>query len=106
MSLKSQIRKYIPEPLLGAYHYGISNTAAIKYKFPSKKMIMIGITGTKGKTSAANFIWSCLNANGYKVGLIGTANIRIGQKEMMSEFHMTMPGRFNLQRILAQMVQE
>lgn len=106
MSVKSNIRKMVPEPVMGGYHYTLANIAALRYKFPSRKMIMIGITGTKGKTSAANFIWSCLNANGYKVGLIGTANIRIGQKEMMNEYHMTMPGRFKLQGLLAQMVSE
>lgn len=105
MSLKSKIRKMVPEPVIGAYHFVIANAAAIKFKNPSKKMIMIGITGTKGKTSTANFIWSCLSANGYKVGLIGTANIRIGEKERMNEFHMTMPGRFQLQKLLAEMVE-
>lgn len=104
MSIKSKIRKMIPSQVLGAYHFVLAYAAAVRYNFPSKKMIVIGITGTKGKTSAANFIWSCLNANGYKVGLIGTANIRIGQKEMMNEFHMTMPGRFKLQELMAQMV--
>lgn len=67
-------------------------------------MVIIGITGTKGKTSSANFIWSVLSAGGYKTGLIGTANIRIGEIEMLNKYHMTMPGRFILQKLLKQMV--
>ncbi len=106
MSVKSKIRKIIPEPAILGYHFVLASVAAMKYKFPSDKMIMIGITGTKGKTSTANFIWSCLNANGYKTGLIGTANIKIGGKEMMNEYHMTMPNRFILQDLFKKMVDD
>ncbi|MDO8513051.1 MAG: UDP-N-acetylmuramoyl-L-alanyl-D-glutamate--2,6-diaminopimelate ligase [bacterium] len=105
-SVKSTIRKMVPEPVMSIYHFFIAYFAAVRYKFPSKKMVMIGITGTKGKTSTANFIWSCLTANSYKVGLIGTANIRIGQSEMLNQFHMTMPGPSSLQKIISQMADE
>lgn len=79
-------------------------SAAVYYGCPSKKMIVIGITGTKGKTSAANFIWSVLSAGGHKTGLVGTANIRIGDAETPNKYHMTMPGRFILQGILKKML--
>lgn len=103
MSLKSKIKKLIPERLISFYHFCLAALAAFYCGFPSKKMIVIGITGTKGKTSAANFIWSVLNSAGYKTGLIGTANIRIGDIEMMNKYHMTMPGRFILQGLLKRM---
>lgn len=67
-------------------------------------MVVIGITGTKGKTSTANFIWSCLSTAGIKTGQTGTANIRIGEKEMLNPHHMTMPGRFVLQKYLRKML--
>jgi UDP-N-acetylmuramoyl-L-alanyl-D-glutamate--2,6-diaminopimelate ligase len=104
MSIKSKIKKLIPERLISFYHLMLAALAAFYYGFPSKKMIVIGITGTKGKTSAANFIWSVLDAAGYKTGLIGTANIRIGDSEMLNKYHMTMPGRFILQELLHRMV--
>ena len=85
------------------YHRLMSALAAIRYGFPSRKMAIIGITGTKGKTSTANYAWSVLAAAGLKTGLIGTANIRIGDKESMNTHHMTMPGPFILQKILREM---
>ncbi len=73
------------------------------YGNPSKKMLVVVVTGTKGKTSTLNFLWHVLTAGGYKVGLISTANIRIGSVEKMNWYHMTMPGRFLLQKLLRQM---
>jgi len=101
--LKSKIKKLIPEKAISFYHFCVAVLAAFWCGFPSKKMIVIGITGTKGKTSAANFVWSVLNTAGFKTGLIGTANIRIGDIEMLNKYHMTMPGRFILQGLLKRM---
>ena len=101
--MKSKIKKLIPEKAISFYHFCVAVLAAFWCGFPSKKMIVIGITGTKGKTSAANFVWSVLNTAGFKTGLIGTANIRIGDIEMLNKYHMTMPGRFILQGLLKRM---
>jgi len=103
MGIKSIIKKFIPEQFISLYHLIFAALAAFYYGWPSKKMIVIGITGTKGKTSAANFIWSVLTAGGHKTGLIGTANIKISEIEMLNKYHMTMPGRFILQKLLRQM---
>lgn len=94
----------MPAWLVLWYHYLVASLAALYYRYPSKKMIVIGVTGTKGKTSTANFIWSCLTAGGFKTGIISTANIRIGEKELLNPYHMTMPGRFTIQKIISQMV--
>lgn len=66
-------------------------------------MITIGIVGSKGKTTMANFLWAALSGDGSKVGLIGTANIRVGASERLNPYHMTMPGRHRLQKLLAEM---
>jgi len=77
---------------------------AIRYGFPSKKMIVIGITGTKGKTSASYFVWNVLQHAGIKTGMLTTAAIKIGDKDIVNTMHMTMPGRFFIQKHLRMMV--
>jgi len=103
MSLKSAVKKLVPKPIFSLYHLTLAVMGAIFYSFPSHKMMIIGVTGTRGKTTTANFIWSVLTAAYYKVGQTGTANIRIGDQEMMNTYHMTMPGRFEMQKLLSKM---
>lgn len=102
--MKKLIKKLVPEWAMLSYHYVVAVLAALVYGLPSRKMIVIGVTGTKGKTSAINFIWSVLTKGGHKAGIISTANIRIGDVEMLNKYHMTMPGRFTIQKLLSQMV--
>ena len=104
--MKKILKKIIPPKTLLFYHRMISVLASLYYGFPAKKMTVIGVTGTKGKTSTANFIHSVLSAGGCKTGIISTANMRIGEKEMINSYHMTMPGRFTIQRLMAEMVKE
>lgn len=100
-------RKIIPTKLFKAlqpfWHLTWVFVASFIYGYPSKNMVVIAVTGTKGKTSTANYIWSVLTAGGYKTGLIGTANIRIGEKELLNTYHMTMPGPFVFQKLLYDM---
>ena len=102
-TLKKVVQPIIPKSLINFFHYTESIAAAQKYKKPSEGMIVIGIVGSKGKTTTANMLWSILTADGNKVGLIGTANIRYGSKEEMNPYHMTLPGAFVTQKILAKM---
>lgn len=102
--IKKSVRKVIPEPLINTYHYSQSVIHSKKHKKPSEKLITIGIVGSKGKTTTANFLWAALSQDKAKVGQISTANIRIGDKEEVNKYHMTMPGAKIMQKILAQMV--
>lgn len=104
--MKKILKKLLPSKLFLLYHYIMAMLATRYYGSPAKKMIIIGVTGTKGKTSAINFIWACLSAGGRKVGIISTANIRIGEKEFLNNYHMTMPGRFVIQKLMARMAKD
>src|SRR5512133_2104215 len=106
MSIKLTIKKLVPKRIFSLYHLSLAWGGALLYGFPSRKMTIIGVTGTRGKTTTSNYIWAALTAAGYRVGQTGTANIRIGEKEMMNPYHMTMPGRFQMQKLLAQMAHD
>ena len=79
--LKKVVQPLTPKKAVNAFHYGESVYASRKNQYPSEKMIVIGVVGSKGKTTTANMLWSILTAAGHKTGLIGTANIRYGEKE-------------------------
>ncbi|CAB1242220.1 UDP-N-acetylmuramoyl-L-alanyl-D-glutamate--2,6-diaminopimelate ligase [Clostridium sp. HV4-5-A1G] len=74
------------------------------YGNPSKKMKIIGVTGTNGKTTSTFMVKSILEAAGYKVGLIGTISNYIGDKKIPS--HRTTPESLELQKLFGQMVKE
>jgi len=78
--------------------------AAAWYRFPSDQLIVIGVTGTNGKTTTSYFIAKALEATGLKVGCTTTALLKIADKEWLNKTKMTMPGRFFLQSMLRQMV--
>ncbi len=103
MPFSAYLRRVIPKPALQAYHWLLANLAAAWYGYPSRRMIVVGVTGTNGKTTAANLIAAVLEAGGEKVGLTTTVNFRIAGKEKVNKMKMTMPGRFFLQRMLARM---
>jgi UDP-N-acetylmuramoyl-L-alanyl-D-glutamate--2,6-diaminopimelate ligase len=102
--LRDTLQNIFGENLFIYYHTVLALLANQIFGEPSKKMLVVAVTGTKGKTSTLNFLWHVLTAGGYKVGLISTANIKIGAQEKMNWYHMTMPGRFLLQKLLKEML--
>lgn len=104
--MKTIIKKIIGENILLSYHYINALAAAVWYGFPSRKMTIVGITGTKGKTSSSEFVWSVLQAGGCKTGLIGTAHVLIGSTEIPNMIHMTMPSPWITQKLLKKMLLE
>ncbi len=74
------------------------------YGRPGRKIIVIGVTGTKGKSSTCRFIASALEAKGDKVGLLSTAEFQIADKRWLNDKKMTMLGRGQVQKMLKEMV--
>ena len=79
---------------------------SLKYGFPAKKLILIGITGTDGKTTTCNLVHRVLINSGIKAGLISTIGAQIGSSEYKTKLHMTSPDPSIIQKLLSQMVKE
>jgi UDP-N-acetylmuramoyl-L-alanyl-D-glutamate--2,6-diaminopimelate ligase len=82
----------------------LGQLAANFHDSPAKKLKLVGITGTNGKTSTATLLFRLFRALGYKCGLISTVEIRIGQRTIPSTH--TTPDAVRLNELLAEMVAE
>ena len=90
MSVKTVLMDRIPNynNLVIPYHKLKAMMMAHKYKFPGKRMRVIGVTGTNGKTSTCFMIWKMLNEAGHKTGLMTTVAWGVDKLEEQIE-HMT-----------------
>ena len=84
--------------------YALALMSAAYFGYPAEKLKVIGITGTKGKTTTTYMIRSILEGVGHKVGLIGTIEAIIGDKTIPAAN--TTPESFTIQKYFAQMVEE
>ena len=104
--IKDMLRKILPEDFILWTHKARGILAAFLYGFPAKKLKVIGVTGTNGKTTTCNLIAKLLETDGKKVGLATTINFKIGQKEWKNNSKMTTINPFLLQKLLKDMVSE
>ena len=79
--------------------------AAAFHDWPGRKLTMIGVTGTDGKTTTTNLIHKILLAAGMKAGMISTVNAVIGDDVLDTGFHVTTPDAHDVQKYLAKMVE-
>jgi len=102
--LKRLIKKFLPKFVLNFYHLSLAELAALYYRHPSDRLVVVGVTGTNGKTTTVNFISQYLECQGQKTGLASTVNFKVGDKGWLNDKKMTMLGRFQTQKLLRQMV--
>ncbi|HOK00561.1 MAG TPA: UDP-N-acetylmuramoyl-L-alanyl-D-glutamate--2,6-diaminopimelate ligase [Candidatus Pacearchaeota archaeon] len=108
--MKNLIKKIIPPFLLNFYHFSLAFLGALIYGFPSRNLIVIGITGTSGKTTTAELTIKILEEylkekkSNQKVALASSIKFKIGENEEENKLKMTMPGRFTLQKFLKKAV--
>jgi len=82
------------------YHFVIAILANILFFFPSRKMKLIAVTGTDGKTTTVNLIYHILKISGAKVSMISSIAAVIDGKVYDTGFHVTTPASFSLQKFL------
>lgn len=98
--IKAIIKKLLPKKVLFFYHRLLALTAAFFYGQPSNKLIVVGVTGTAGKSTTVYLIGKMLEKCGLKVGWTSSISFKNSHGEKMNDKKMTMPGRFFLQKFL------
>lgn len=88
------------QSLKNLYHLVVALLANIRYGFPSRKITVIGITGTDGKTTTTSLIYHILKHNKKRVSAISTVGAIIGGENYDLGFHVTNPDSFPLQAFI------
>ena len=108
--MKTLLRKIIPRNIFlffqPFYHYVIALVTSIVYGFPSRKINVVAITGTKGKTSTAEMVNAILEEAGWKTALAGSLRFKTGENSEHNKFGMSMPGLGYLQRFIRDAVKQ
>jgi UDP-N-acetylmuramoyl-L-alanyl-D-glutamate--2,6-diaminopimelate ligase len=86
------------------YQTALALLGAVRYGFPSRKIKVIGVTGTKGKTTTTNIIYSLLKASGKKAAVLSSARIAVGDGTEFNRRGNSMPGRTYIQHFLKKAV--
>lgn len=104
------VQKYIPKKVYSFlqpfYHYFLAFIGTLIYRKPSRHIYVIGVTGTKGKSSTAEFINAALVGAGKKTAILSTIRFKIGETSRPNKYKMTMPGRFFTQKFLRDSVKD
>ena len=100
------LRKVTPQKIKNIKHYFVSRFYHYYYGKPSKKLKIIGVTGTDGKTTTSNMIYEILKTSGKQVGLVTSINAKIGNKTVSTGFHVTTPSPKQLQEFLKEMLDQ
>ena len=99
-------RKIIPKSvfrfLQPYYHWLLAVSGTLRYGFPANDLVVIGVTGTNGKSTTVELINSVLKANGIKSGMLSTIAFEINGKRTENTTSRTTLGRWQLQKKLRQ----
>jgi UDP-N-acetylmuramoyl-L-alanyl-D-glutamate--2,6-diaminopimelate ligase len=88
------------QPLVNIYHLLRSFAINASFGFPSRKLNVIGITGTDGKTTTTHLVYHVLKTSGRKVSMISTVYAKIANQEFDTGFHVTTPDAYMVAKYL------
>jgi len=86
------------------YHYLLAKIGSIIYRHPSNKLFVVGVTGTKGKSTVIELINAILEGAGKRTALLSSVRMKMGRESRLNLTGMSMPGRFAIQRFLSEAV--
>ena len=104
MAIKTKIRSASPSFLISLYHFLFALLPPLFFFLPSRRITVIGVTGTKGKTSTTEFLNAIFEEAGYTTAVLNSIRIKTGSKEKRNLKRMSMPGRFGVQRFLSEAI--
>ncbi len=87
--------------VLSLYHLALAYLGALLYGFPSRHMTVIGVTGTKGKSSTTEMLNVIFESAGHTTAVLNSIRIKITDDSQPNRMRMSMPGRFFIQRFLS-----
>lgn len=93
------------QSLKNIYHGLSALSAALRFGLPGKKIHVIGVTGTDGKTTTTHLIHFILKSGGKKASMISSVYAEIAGKQYDTGFHVTTPDPWQLQKLLLQAVE-
>ena len=85
--------------------HALAYLSSAYYGFPARRLCVIGVTGTDGKTTTTTLVFNILKAAGLRAGMISTVNAVIGEETLETGFHVTTPDAPDVQRYLSLMVE-
>ena len=85
MPIKSALKKILPKKFLNLRHWFYAWYGAVKYHHPSEEMLVIGVTGTSGKSSTIHFLRQMLESANYKVGSLSTVDFYIAGEQKLND---------------------
>ncbi len=104
MQLRFMIKKILPKSFFNFRHWWYAWYGAVKYGHPSKKMFVIGVTGTSGKSTTIFLLRQMFESVGLKIGSLSTIDFYVNGKTMLNDQKMTMLGKMKTQQYLCEMV--
>jgi UDP-N-acetylmuramoyl-L-alanyl-D-glutamate--2,6-diaminopimelate ligase len=102
--LKKSLAGILPAQALQTYHLSLAYLGAFVFGFPSRKLRVLAVTGTKGKSSTTELINAIFEENGEKTALLNSIRFKIDKNSEPNVLRMSMPGRFFIQSFLADAV--